>query len=85
MSQSVKLGVECHEAGTTRLTFLPSSDFIRPRGIDDPLPTERDIAPTGELTLETTRILAGTRDVVSSSPFYLDPALFGTLDMTHAY
>ncbi|OQR71809.1 peroxidasin-like, partial [Tropilaelaps mercedesae] len=35
------------------------TNFIRPRGIDDPLPTERDIALTGELTLETTRILSG--------------------------
>lgn len=34
-------------------------DYIRPRGIDEPLPTERDIAPTGELTLQTTRILSG--------------------------
>lgn len=59
MSQSVELEAELFEAGTAQLTFLSSSDFIRPRGIDDPLPTERDIAPTGELTLETTRILAG--------------------------
>lgn len=41
------------------MIILTSSDFIRPRGIDEPLPTERDIAPTGELTLETTRILSG--------------------------
>ncbi|XP_018495360.1 peroxidase [Galendromus occidentalis] len=47
------------------------TNFIRPRGIDDPLPTERDIAPTGELTLETTRILAGefrlTHDEISNA------------------